>query len=106
MIDTDRIMGGNKVLSYCHLLPHRYVLIYDASTYDIYKTQGNAESCCMASARVIIVCFFIASLFLILFLNAKVRQKSHTELYFLFKYHSFSAFFCNFAAANKIGIYK
>ena len=37
---------------------------------------------------------------------AKVRQKSHTELYFLFKYHSFSAFFCNFAAANKIGIYK
>ena len=53
-----------------------------------------------------IVADFRASLFLILFLSAKVRQKSHAELYFLFKYHSFSAFFCNFVAANKIGIYK
>jgi flagellar basal body-associated protein FliL len=54
-----------------------------------------------ASARVIIVCFFIASLFLILFLSAKVRQKSQTAQHLLFKYQSFSVFFCNFAAANR-----
>lgn len=59
-----------------------------------------------ASARVIIVCFFIASLFLILFLSAKVRQKSQTAQHLLFKYQSFSVFFVILQPLIEMSIYN